>query len=115
MSDRSDLAKLELILKYISDIEKIIERHGSIEQVIEDFESQYAVMMCLIQIAETVNKISFQEYISKLPLKKIMGFRNRIVHDYESADWVIVSNILKNNIPELKSIIVTLIEESKER
>lgn len=111
MSNKSDRAKLELILKYIADIERIIERHGSIDKVISDYEGQYAVMMCLTQIAETIDKITSTEYISKIPSREIMGFRNRIVHDYESTDWIIISKILCDNIPELKTIIISLVGE----
>jgi hypothetical protein len=40
MSSRSDLAKVELIIKCISDIQNIIERHGSIEEALDDYEGE---------------------------------------------------------------------------
>jgi uncharacterized protein with HEPN domain len=102
MSKRSDLAKVELILKYISDIQKIIERHGSIDKALDDYEGEYALMMCLAQIGEAVNKISEPEILSKIPVSKISGMRNRIVHGYEDIDKIIIAEVLTVHLPDLK-------------
>jgi uncharacterized protein with HEPN domain len=109
MSKFSDMAKLELILKYIRDLQMIVNKHGSIEKTIADVEGEYATMMCISQIGETVNKIKKPDILSKLPASQIIGLRNRLVHDYEEIDKIIISEIIKNHIPELKKTVTALI------
>jgi len=111
MSKKGDTAKLELILKYIIDIQKIIKRHGSIESALTDYEGEYAIMMCLTQIGETVNKINDPEILSKIPTSNIIGMRNRIVHDYEKMDKVIITKILTVHLPDLQKKLETFIGE----
>jgi len=111
MSKISDMAKLELILKYIRDLQMIVDKHGSIEKTIADVEGEYATMMCISQIGEAVNKIKTPEILSKLPAAKIIGLRNRLVHDYEEVDKTIISEIIKTHIPELKKIVKSLVGE----
>ncbi len=103
MYKKSDKAKIELVAKYISDIERIIGRHGSAEDTIDDYEGEYAVMMCLTQMAEAVNKISDSAILENLDARGIISFRNRIVHDYEGRDRKIILYIIKNDIPDLKN------------
>jgi len=102
MSKRSDLAKVELILKYISDIQNIIERHGSIKKALDDYEGEYAIMMCLAQVGEAVNKISEPEVLVIIPVSKISGMRNRIIHGYEDIDKTIITEVLTVHLPDLK-------------
>ncbi len=52
MSLKSDTARLEQILVYIADIDKIVSRHKSIANTLNDIEGQYAIMLCLSQIGE---------------------------------------------------------------
>ncbi|MCD4820000.1 MAG: DUF86 domain-containing protein [Candidatus Cloacimonetes bacterium] len=111
MSDRSDLAKLESILEYINDINKIVERHNTIENALLDFEGQYAVLMCIQQIGELVKKIENSEYQSKIPVKNIVGFRNVITHNYSGINFQVTEKIISENIPELKNTIVEILKE----
>jgi len=40
-------------------------------------------MMFIIQIGEAVSRITESEVLSTIPVKEIIGFRNRIVHGNE--------------------------------
>ncbi|MFH0975423.1 MAG: HepT-like ribonuclease domain-containing protein [Spirochaetota bacterium] len=113
MFKRSDLAKLELILKYISDINIIVEKHGTIEKTLSDIEGEYAIMMCITQIGEAVNKIENTNILNELPSSKIIGLRNRIVHGYEDIDIKIISETIKLHIPELRKVVESLIGITK--
>lgn len=113
MSEKSDFIRLEMILKYIDDISKITDKHGSIDEALNDMEGQYALSMLLIQIAETANKITTEKILSYLPKNEIISFRNRIVHNYEGTDWKIVKKIILESIPELKDIIIKIQETYK--
>jgi uncharacterized protein with HEPN domain len=114
MSEKSDYIRLETVLKYIEDINKIITKHDTLDNVLNDMEGQYALSMILIQIAETVNKITSEKILSKLPKNEIISFRNRIVHNYEGTDWKIVKKIILESIPDLKNIINKILESCAE-
>jgi uncharacterized protein with HEPN domain len=43
-------------------------------------------MMCIVQIGEIVNKIKYEKYREKLPVKNIIGFRNIITHNYDGIN-----------------------------
>lgn len=87
----------------------IVRNHGTEEKAILNVEGEYAMMMCIIQIGETVNKISNHEISERLPVSKIVGLRNRIVHGCAEVDRVIITEVLKKHIPELETIVVTLL------
>ena len=108
MSDRSDKAKLEMILDYINDIKTIVSKHSSIANTLADIEGQYAILMCIQQIGELVNKIDTEHYKSKIPVRDIVGFRNIIVHNYDGVNLKMVQDIVEKDIPELEEIITAL-------
>ncbi len=115
MSKIGDLAKLESILEYINDINKIVERHKTIENALIDFESKYALMMCIQQIGELVNKITSDEFISKIPIKNIVGFRNVIAHNYDGINLTIAEKTISDSIPRLKITIEKILVETNEQ
>lgn len=110
MSPESDRPRLETILKYIDDIERIIQRHESIEKALLDIEGQYALMLCFIQIGELLNKIKSEEYKAMLPVKFAVGLRNIIVHNYDGIDVQIVKNTIVKSLPELKEKLCAILE-----
>lgn len=114
MSDNSDRAKLESILDYVNDINKIVARHNTIENALLDFEGQYALMMCIVQIGEIVNKIKSEKYKAKLPVKNIIGFRNIITHNYDGINYHIAEQTIAENIPQLKILVEEILGESVE-
>lgn len=111
MSHRGDAARLFKISKYISDIEIIVKRHGSPEDSLADMEGQYAIMLCIAQIGELLNKIRSPEWSNRLPVKYAVAFRNIVVHDYEGINMNLAIRTLKESIPALKIIILDLIKE----
>ena len=102
MSAKSNRARLEKILKYIEDIQNIVFRHGNLESALKDIEGQYAIMLCMIQIGEILNKIDNPVYAQKLPIKYAVAFRNILVHDYDSVHLQTVEKILEESLPDLK-------------
>lgn len=66
-----------------------------------------SMLFRLIQISENARKMtdSYRENHSNIPWTAIFGLRNRIVHDYGNADLGIIYSTLRDNIPELLSII----------
>ena len=109
-NDEYYLLLLEKDLNFIiNKTKKISEVSLKNDEVLLD-----SMMFRLIQISESIKKLSnyLKEKYSYIPWLDIMGFRNRIVHDYGNVDLNIVYTTIKYDIPELKKYIDKIIKES---
>lgn len=63
--------------------------------------------MCfyLSQIGELANKIDkeFEKSNPSIPWRVLYGLRNKIVHDYEGVNLVLIWDIVKDDLPELNN------------
>lgn len=87
---------IELIESFISDIQ-------SFEEYEKDLKTQSAVERQLGIIGEAVNK--FRQVCPEETLehtRQIIGFRNRIIHAYDSMDCSIVWALVKKYLDPLK-------------
>lgn len=109
MSERSDIAKLDFVIELIDDIIRITERHGGINASINDFEGRHALMMCLMQIGETLNKIQSEKYLKKLPVDLAYKMRNIIAHDYIGVNNRVIIQTITSDIPVLAEKIKSLL------
>jgi len=97
----------QLYLRDISDsINKIIEYSKDITEV-ELFSNDLildAILRNLQVIGEATKKIpnEIKKNSKSIEWKKIAGLRDIIVHDYFGLDEDIISDIVFNEIPELK-------------
>ena len=100
--------------KYLSDIllaidliESFIKDIDSFEAFSVDMKTQSAVERQLSIIGEAVNKFK-QECPNEIleNTKQIVGFRNRIVHAYDSIDNSIVWVIIQKYLNPLKQEVV---------
>jgi uncharacterized protein with HEPN domain len=103
---KKNLAKVAFVLEMIENIEIVCQRHEGIAQALEDeVEGRAALLMFLMQIGESLKKIDSTD-ISKYKLdREIKGaydVRNFIAHDYEGVNVIVIEDILKDNLPELK-------------
>lgn len=100
--------------KYLSDILRAIEL---IEQFTStttnfndysvDLKTQSAVERQLGIIGEAVN--NFDKMLPELTLKnarKIVGFRNRLIHTYDAVDSTMIWAIVKRHLSPLKDEII---------
>jgi len=102
--------------KYLSDIlmaidliENFITDTPDFNLYEKDLKTQSAVERQLAIIGEALNKLKQTE--SDLSIqndKQIIGFRNRLVHAYDSIDNAIVWVIIKRHLSELKKEIEKL-------
>jgi uncharacterized protein with HEPN domain len=109
MSKISDISRLEFILEMIEDIEYTLTANGSLINAINNRIGKHALLMCLMQIGESLNKIENETLKNRLPIKGAYDVRNFIAHDYEGVDVGLIENILRYLIPELKETIINLI------
>ncbi len=108
MSKSSDNSRLEFILEMIEDIEYIIADDGSITKSLKNRKSKHALLMCLLQIGETLNRVESLALQEQLPIKGAYDVRNFIAHDYEGVNLALIEKILRSLIPELKTTIKKL-------
>ncbi len=111
MSDSNDIARLETVLEYLNDIERIVERHIDIDRALSDFEGQYAILMCMQQVGDTLNKIENIEYLKILPVRQAYGFRNILAHDYGSVNINIAKDTILKSLPDLRRIIDSILKK----
>lgn len=107
----------EKVKKYLFDIKLAIhlieiftETTSSYIAYQNDLKTQSAVERQLAIIGEALVKIKKEEkdLIIKND-KKIIGFRNRLVHAYDSIDNTIVWVVIKKYLPQLKTEVENLI------
>ena len=101
--------------KFLYDILRAIELIESFSSDIKDFQNyladlktQSAIERQLGIIGEAVNR--FEKLHPESPLtnsQKIVGFRNRLIHTYDSIDSSMIWVIIKNYLEPLKIEIIT--------
>ena len=106
------------LLRILESVEKIMLYTCNFEDALEFFDANdgkefNACLTLLTQIGEEANKIS-NELKTKYPdvdWNKVKDFRNRIVHDYTGLDRFITFDIVKQQVPLLKSAIAGIIRK----
>jgi uncharacterized protein with HEPN domain len=99
----SDKKQIQNILKHIERIETFMKERTK-RDLVEDLQLEQAVSLSLAMIGEAAAKLSitYKEKFPDIQWKKIKGFRNRIIHDYDGLDFDIVYQTIKIFLPELK-------------
>jgi uncharacterized protein with HEPN domain len=96
-----------LITDILESIEKIKNYTTglSFETFLQDSKTCDAVIRNFEIIGEAAHRLpeDFKEKHSSVNWFRIVGFRNRIVHDYMGIDYKIVWTILQNDIDKLAS------------
>lgn len=87
----------------INDVETIVARHGDAKKALEDIEGRYALLMCCMQIGETLSKLESDDLKSSLPVKFAYSMRNIIAHDYLGINSKIIETTINCDLSELKA------------
>jgi len=115
MSSKSTEARVAFIMKMISHIDSIVLRHGKITKVLEDeIEARPAMMMALMQIGESLNKIDPTILKKFNLLEDTIGsynVRNFIAHDYDGVDLALIETVIRIHFPILKEKMQKLASE----
>jgi uncharacterized protein with HEPN domain len=100
--------------KYLSDILRAIElidqfsvSVNNYNEYLSDYKTQSAVERQLGIIGEAVN--NFDRLFPDSPIenaRRIVGFRNRLIHAYDAIDSSIVWAIIKKHLSPLKTEII---------
>lgn len=91
-------------------IEDFTRNISSFSEYINDLKTQSAVERQLGIIGEAVNKFDIlHPEVSLKQARKIVGFRNRIIHAYDAVDpsmiWAIIKKHLRPLYTEVKELI----------
>jgi uncharacterized protein with HEPN domain len=93
----------------IFDMIQAVERaqrlsHGLREQEFNGNEPvQWAIFSQIVILGEAASRVdrTFQKAHSDVPWASIIGMRHRLVHGYDTVDWVRVWKTLRNDLPPL--------------
>jgi len=90
MSFESMGAKCEFVLRMIENINTISKRHkGIVAALSDEIEARPAILMALLQIGETINKMDaafLQNFDLESEARGACNVRNFIAHDYLGVD-----------------------------
>ncbi|MCM1144273.1 MAG: DUF86 domain-containing protein [Blautia sp.] len=90
-------------------IEKILRYTQNLDY--DTFVKQEVVMEACVfnlsQLGELAGKIDseYRGCHKEIPWSQIYGLRNRIVHDYEGVNFMLVWEIICNDLPELQEML----------
>ena len=106
----------KVFLKHIIDSIENIDNYTkgkSESQFLNSEETQDAVMRRLAVIGEAAKNLpsSLREKNKTVNWKAIIGLKNVIVHEYFGVDMKIIWNIVKKDMPDLKSAVTSILEE----
>ena len=90
-------AACERIISYLRGVDK--------SAFLANSEKRYAIYAQLIIIGEAASRFSaaYRDAHPTIPWRKMIGMRNRIIHEYDSIDWKIVWDTATMHIPGLIS------------
>jgi uncharacterized protein with HEPN domain len=103
---------LHHILDEAGFLSRVIETHG-IEAIESDETLERAVVRSLEVIGEAARNIPNEYRIvhTYIPWRKIVGLRNRLIHEYFAVDFQILKGILRNEISELRDAVIRALGE----
>ncbi len=98
-----------VIKKMLGYIEKVLRYTQAMDY--NTFIKQEMVMEACVfnlsQLGELAGKADsqYRSAHKEIPWSQIYGLRNRIVHDYEGVNFVLIWEIIHNDLPELREIL----------
>ncbi len=110
--EHRDVFFLQSIIEYCDRIFDAINKFSIDETKFYDDEHiQDMLAFSIIQIGENAAQLSskFVETHKDIEWRKIVGFRNTIVHDYGDFVPEILWEAIKNNVPELRAYCAKII------
>ena len=115
MSSTTDKTKLLFIIEKIDDIFAYKEEYKTLEALLNAKIGFDATNMCIMQIGESLNKLSseIQNKNKELPIRESYLTRNYIAHDYESVNKLIIEMIIREQLPLLKKQLQEILKELK--
>ena len=101
---------VEKMLMHIERIQNYVGNLSYAEFVVDDMVLD-ACVFNLSQLGEYANRIDdeFQRSHSNIPWRQVYGLRNRIVHDYDGINLILIWEIVHDDLPDLKQMLEELL------
>ncbi len=99
---KDDAYRLAAIRRMGSELLSYVREYGiTANKIMSDHVVQWTLATPLYNIGEQVHHLSseLKEANPDIPWFKIAGMRHRLVHDYESTNWMIVAQTVLEDIP----------------
>ena len=92
------------ILTCISSIDDHLEGQRNFDEYIRNKTKRRAVERELEIIGEAVNKLlRINPYINISYSRQIVDLRNKVIHDYDNVNDMVIWSVVMNHLPTLKS------------
>lgn len=102
---------IDKMLRYLTKV--VAYCHGyDYEQFVKDEKTTEACVFNLSQLGELCRTLDddFMKTHSDIPWRAMYGLRNRIVHDYEGINLMLVWDVISEDLPELREQLLNLKE-----
>jgi uncharacterized protein with HEPN domain len=86
----------------------------TVETLVEQDELiGFAVVRAIEIIGEAGNRVSAETQVSlpNIPWRRIVGMRNRVIHDYLNVDYEIVWEVVTEGLPALLAELDTVLKD----
>lgn len=112
MTQREFRDFLQDILEAICQLEKMTQ-YLSLAEFSTKIEIFLSAVKLIEIIGEAVKNIPDEVRVNypNIPWKNIAGMRDKLVHEYWAIDEKVVWKVIQNNLPQLKRIIISIIEK----
>ena len=106
-----DKARLQHIVDAIQEIESYL-KNVEFQVFVENSMMRFACIKQMEIIGEASNHISdeIKNQFSYIEWAQVIGMRNVFVHEYFGVDTKLVWEIIKNDLPDLKEKVITVIQ-----
>ncbi len=87
------------------------------DDLVSDFRINFAVFRALEIVGEATKRlpISLRDQYPNVPWKEMAGMRDRIIHGYDTVDYLIVWDTVKKRIPIVKPQIQQILTDHAEK
>jgi uncharacterized protein with HEPN domain len=111
MNSNRDLDILRYLLEQISVIENYVGNYDD-ELFLRDSKTKDAVLTRLVALGEYAARINdiVKNRFDEVDWKSIKAARNYYIHVYRGVDWILVWNVITDEIPGLKVKLENIIE-----
>lgn len=113
---REYLDYLQDMLDNMARVRRFVEGI-TMEQMIQDDKTDYAVRHALLTIGEAANRIprKLQELYPLIPWKDIIGMRHAMAHGYDRMVYTEIWKAIHKAIPRVQPLVVAMLEQEKQR
>ena len=110
-----DKIALEKMVAYAKELESYITGMDY-DAFSADSKTINACAFLIGQLGELTTVISSeaQSMYTEIPWRNIKGMRNRIIHDYDNVDFIVLWKTVSESIPQLQNTIQTALDKTSQ-